>query len=89
MAGKNGVSQIVKAPLTGLAPVALPLGLSLIAPLFGDLRTLAMGAHNAVRPAHIADGGEAFGVVHQRLQVDHGASIAHWLSPINGQRLPK
>jgi hypothetical protein len=89
MTGKNGVGQIVKASLTGLTRVALPLGLSLIAPLFGDLRTVAMGAHNAIRPAHSTDGGEAFSVVHQRLQVDHGSSIAHQPSPINWRRPPK
>jgi hypothetical protein len=64
MASKKGVSQVVKAPLTGLTQVALPLGLSLIAPLFRDLWTAAMGALNAIRPAHVADGGETFGVVH-------------------------
>ena len=59
-----------------------------IAPLFGDLWTIAMGAPNAVRPAHVADGGEAFGVVHQRLQVDHGTSIAYRCSPINERKPP-
>ena len=43
MTSKDGVGQIVKAPLTGLTPIALPLGLSVIAPLFRDLQTLAMG----------------------------------------------
>ena len=83
MTSEEGVGQIVKASLTELALVALPLGLSLIAPLFGDLRTLAMGARDAIGSAHIADRGDTFGVVHQRLQVEHGASMAHWLSSIN------
>src|SRR5687767_2818752 len=78
MTGKDSVGQIVKSSLTGLTHIALPLGLSIIVPLFGDLWTLAMGARHAVRPAQIADGGETFGVVHQRLHVDHGASIAHY-----------
>lgn len=49
-----------------------------------------MGALDAVRPAHIADGGETLGVVHQRLHVDHGTSITHTgcsfnrLDPPNG-----
>ena len=64
MARKDRVRQIVKTALTGFAPRPLPLGLSVIVPLFDDLRTVAMGALNAVRPAHVADGGETFGVVH-------------------------
>ena len=89
MTSKNGVGQIVKTSFTGFALVALSRGLSVIMPLFGDLRTVAMGAPNAVRPAHVADGGETFGVVHQRLQVDHGTSIAPRFSPINERKPPK
>jgi hypothetical protein len=64
MTSKERVSQIVKAPFTGLAQIALPLGLSGVAPLFGDLWTVAIGAPDAIGPAHIADGGETFSVVH-------------------------
>ena len=45
--GKEGVGSIVKASLAGFTPVALPLGLSVIVLLLGDLRTLAMGALEA------------------------------------------
>ena len=89
MTGKNGVGQIVKAPFTGLTLIALTLGLRVVAPLFGDLWTVAMGASHTIWPAYIADGGETFSVVHQRLQVDHGTSIAHRFSPINERKPPK
>ena len=83
MTGKDGAGQIVKAPLTGLTDIALPLRLSVIMPLFGNLWTVAMGALYAIGPAHVADGGETFGVVHQRLHINHGASIAYYLDSFN------
>src|SRR5687767_11784484 len=89
MTSKDRVSQLVKAPFTGLAQIALRLGLSVVAPRFGDLWTVAIGAPDAIGPAQIADGGEPFGVVHERLQVNHRASIAPWLHPINERRPPK
>ena len=64
MTGKDSVGQIVKSSLTGLTHIALPLGLSIIVPLFGDLWTAAMGSLDAIRSAHVADGGDTFGVVH-------------------------
>jgi hypothetical protein len=44
MTSKESAGQIVKAPLTGLTDIALPLRLRVIMPLFGHLWTLAMGA---------------------------------------------
>ena len=38
MTGKDRVSQIVEVSATGLAQVALTLGLGVVATLFGDLR---------------------------------------------------
>jgi hypothetical protein len=60
-----------------LAQVALAFGLGVIVPLFGDLRAIVMGTLHALWPAQLADGGETFGVVDERLQVNHRASIAH------------
>jgi hypothetical protein len=51
MASKDGVSQIVETSLTGLAKVALTRGLRIVAPLFGDLRALAIGTLYPVWPA--------------------------------------
>ena len=64
MTSKDRVSQLVKAPFTRLAQIALRLGLSVVALLFGDLWTVAIGAPVAIGPAPIADGGEPFGVVY-------------------------
>lgn len=51
MASKDGVSHIVETSLTGLAKVALTRGLRIVAPLFGDLRVLAIGTLYPVWPA--------------------------------------
>ena len=64
MASKDRVSQIVETSFTRLTQVTLTLGLRVVVPLFGDLWTVAIGASHAIWPAHIADGGEAFSVVH-------------------------
>ena len=51
MASKDGVSQIVETSFTGLAQLALTLGLRVVAPLFGDLRALTIGTLYPVWPA--------------------------------------
>ena len=51
MAGKDRVRQIVKASLAGLAQVALTLGLGVIAPLLGNIKTITMGTRDPVWPA--------------------------------------
>ena len=80
MSRKDGVRQIVKATVARLAQVALAFGLGVIAPLLSDLQTLAMGTLYAFWPAQLADGGETFGIIDERLNVYHSASIAHRLS---------
>jgi hypothetical protein len=77
MASKDGVSPIVETSLTGLAKVALTRGLRIVAPLFGDLRALTIGTLYPVWPAQATDGFETLGVVDERLNVYHGATIAH------------
>ena len=49
--GKDRVRQIVEALLTGLAEVALPLGLGIVTPLFGNLRTVTRWTLDTVGPA--------------------------------------
>ena len=49
MTGKDGVGQIVKAPLTGFTQIALSLRSRVIASLFGNLWTVAMGTLYAIR----------------------------------------
>ena len=51
MAGKDRVRQIVKASLAGLAQGALTLGLGVIAPLLGNIKTITMGTRDPVWPA--------------------------------------
>ena len=51
MTGKDRVRQIVEALLTGLAEVALTLGLGIIMPLFGNLRTVTRWTLDTVGPA--------------------------------------
>jgi len=51
VAGKDRVRQIVEALLTGLAAVALTLGLGLVTPLFGHLRTVTRWTLDTIGPA--------------------------------------
>jgi hypothetical protein len=88
--GNERVSQILKAPLTGLTQGALTLGLGLVAPLFRHLRTVASWALDAVRAAYVPDGLKTFAVVDEGLNVYHRTNIAHETgqhkSPIQGER---
>ena len=77
MAGKDRVRQIVKASLAGLAQVALPIGLGVIAPLLSNIKTITMGTRDPIWPAQDADGLKTFGVVDERLYVYHDASMVH------------
>lgn len=77
VAGKDRVSQIVEAPLTGLTQIALTLGLGFVAPLFRHLSTVASWTLDAVRPAYVPDGLKTFGVVDEGLYVYHDASITY------------
>jgi hypothetical protein len=51
MTGKDRVSSIVEVAVTGLAQVALTLGLGVITTLFGELRAVTGWTTNAVWPA--------------------------------------
>jgi len=51
MTGKDRVRQIVKASLAGLAQVALPLGLRVITPLLGNLKTITTWTKDTIWPA--------------------------------------
>ena len=51
MAGQDRVGQIVKALRAGLAQVALTLGLGVITPLLGNIKTITMGTRDTVWPA--------------------------------------
>ena len=51
MTGKDRIRQIVKASLAGLAQVALPLGLGVVAPLLSNLKTITAWTTGTVWPA--------------------------------------
>ena len=76
MAGKERVRQIVTASLAGLAQGALTLGLGVIAPLLGNIKTITRGTRDPVWPAEGADSLKTFGVVDERLYGYHDARIA-------------
>ncbi len=80
MTGKNRVGHIVESSLTRLTDIALSLGLGLVMTLLGGRWALAIWACHLVWPTQVPDGGEAFGVVDERLYVYHDASIAHVLT---------
>jgi len=48
MAGEDRPGQVIEEFLTGLTPVALPLGLGRIVTLLGDLRGVTMGTGDAL-----------------------------------------
>ncbi len=77
MASKDRVGHIVKASLAGLAQGALTLGLGVVTPLLGNLKTLTPWTTDTVWPAEGADSLKTFGVVDEGLYVYHDASIAH------------
>src|SRR6266545_2745612 len=71
MAGEDRPGQVIEEFLTGLTPVALPLGLGRIVTLLGDLRGVTMGTGDALGPAQVADRLETLHVVDEVLDVDH------------------
>lgn len=77
MTGKAGAGSIIEASVTGLAQVALTLGLGLVTTLCGDRRTVTQWTMDTVGPPQAADGFNTFGVVNEGWHVYHGTSIAH------------
>ena len=77
MTSEDRVRQIVEASLTGLAQIALTLGLGIVVPLLDHLRTVTSWTKDTVWPTQGTDGRKAFGVVDEGLNVYHGVSIAH------------
>ncbi len=51
MTGKDRVRQIVKASLAGLAQVALPLGLGVVASLLSNLKAITTWTKDTIWPA--------------------------------------
>src|SRR4051812_21516223 len=68
--GQHGADEVVAAPSTRLAPVALPTRLRVVAPVADHRITAAAGAAHALAPAVLAHQREALGVVQQRREID-------------------
>src|SRR5688572_10556323 len=80
MAGEDGVGQVIKARLTGHAPVALPFVMAMPR----HLVTRAVWATHAVRPSQMPHRVEALGIVNQELDVDQAVHRGRLLSVGNG-----
>src|SRR3954464_9095298 len=61
--GQHGAGEVVKAPSTRLAPVALPTRLRVVTPVPDYRIAAAAGAAHALGPAVLAHQREALGVV--------------------------
>jgi hypothetical protein len=74
--GEDRICQIVKVLATSLALVPLAMGLGIVSPLLGDVLGSTLGTGHTIRPVHLADSLEAFGVIYEVLDIyDHDASI--------------
>jgi hypothetical protein len=80
LTGNDRVGPSVNAWLTGRAQITLTFGLGSGAPLCCHLRALPRGTMDPVRPAQVTNGLKTFGVVDERCNVYHGASIAYGAS---------
>jgi hypothetical protein len=70
MAGQHRAGEVVEAPRTFLAALALPVRLVVVAPVADHRGSIAPGATYAFWPAVLGHEGEALGVVQQAGQVD-------------------
>jgi hypothetical protein len=68
--GQHLTREVVEATRAGLAAVALPVRLRVVAAVAHHGAAAASGAANALRPAMLAHQTEALGVVDQRREVD-------------------
>ena len=70
MSGQHRAGEIVEACGAGLAPVALPVRLGVVATVAHHGAAAAAGAAHALRPAVLAHQGEALGVIDQGGKID-------------------
>src|SRR5918993_5636770 len=70
MPGQRRAGEVVKAPGAGLAAIALPARLRIVAPVADHRTAVTAGAAHALRPAVLAHEGKALGVVQQPRKVD-------------------
>jgi hypothetical protein len=68
--GQHRAGEVVEATRTGLAPVALPVRLRVVAAVAHHGATAASRAAHALRPAMLPHQGEALGVIDQGREID-------------------
>src|SRR5215210_2987759 len=70
VSGQHCPGEVVKAPGAGLAPIALPMRLGVVAPVADHRIATAAGAAHALGPAVLAHQREALGIVQQGREID-------------------
>src|SRR5215212_6847629 len=70
MPGQHRAGEVVEAPRTRLAAIALPMRLGVIAPVSGNREAVTPGTAYAIGPAMLAHQGEALGVVQKTREVN-------------------
>src|SRR4051812_30891965 len=70
VSGQHRAGEVVKAPGAGLAAIALPMRLGVVAPVADHRIAAAAGTAHALRPAVLAYQRKALGVVQQGREID-------------------
>src|SRR5215210_4090413 len=70
VSGQRRAGEVVEAPGAGLAAIALPMRLGVIAPVADHRVTATPGTAHALGPAMLAHQREALGVIQQPREVD-------------------
>src|SRR5690349_3828607 len=70
VSGQHRAGEVVKAPSAGLAAIALPMRLGVVAPIADHRIAAAAGAAHALGPAVLAHQRETLGVVQQPREID-------------------
>jgi hypothetical protein len=70
MSGTNGIRQIIKPFVTGDTRITLTCGLRVIKAALDAMVELTRGSHEAVWPAHLADGLVPLHLIDHFLAID-------------------
>lgn len=78
MTGKDGVGQVIKIAVTGMAMIALTMALVIITTPLGHRRRVTPDAMKAVRPTQLADSFIALGIINEVINLQHKRSLLDW-----------
>src|SRR3954462_11591308 len=70
VSGQHCAGEVVEAPGAGLAAIALPSALRVVAPVPDNREAVTPRTTHAIGPAMLAHQGEALGVIQQPREVD-------------------